>query len=217
MSTTQSNFRLILHLQSAEIQLRELAECAEEMELMLRREGKRLKKRVERTAAKIPDGELRSIYFEETSEEWTQLARTFPELVRSAFFGKSVSAFETYLLRAAKAHLTRAKIPLALGDLRGDGIFKAKLYFTKVAGLPFPADTGMWSDLSQLAEIRNYVVHADSVVPPEALKKVETFVSKKFAELTLDENGRLQFSGQACARFIALCEEFLKEFRKRLR
>lgn len=208
---------LILHLQSAELHLRELAECADGMEQMLKREQARLKRRVKRTAAKIPDDELRSIYLDDASEEWTQLAHTFPDLVRSAFFSKSVSAFETYLLRAARAHQTRAKVALGLGDLRGDGIFKAKLYFTKVAGLPFPADTGIWSDLSQLAEIRNYVVHADSVVPPESLKKVKAFVATKFPELTVEEKRRLQFSAQACGKFIALSEAFLKEFRKRLR
>jgi len=217
MATTGPNFFLILHVQSAELHLRELATCADEMERMLYRERDRLKKRVDRKAAKIDDEELRSIYYEETSEEWDQLTLTFPELVRSAFFSKSVSAFETYLLRAAQAHQRRARIAVGLGDLRGDGIAKAKLYFTKVAGLPFPSGSAHWSDLCRLSEIRNIVVHCDSVPPEEKAKQIRQFVTTRFPEITFDPKGRLQFSEAACGKLIDICEAFLKEFRKLLR
>jgi hypothetical protein len=217
MSTVAPNFMLILHLQSAEMNLRDLAECALEMERMLQREQEGLRTKVEERASKIEDEELRTIYIEDASEEWTQLTRTFPEFVRSALFTKSMSAFETYLLRAAQVHLKRTPIALTLGDLRGDGIFKAKLYFTKVAALPFPQDTDSWSDLSRLAEIRNYVVHADSVVPTEKVKGIQDFVSSRFQEIEISTEGRLRFTDRSCGRLIDICEVFLKEFRRRLR
>ena len=217
MTTPEKHFLLTLHLQSAELHLGDLAKCAEETERMISAEAERHRSRVEKQLAEIEDEELRQIYCDDASEEWEQLTHTFPLLLRSALFSKSFSAFETYLLRAAEAYRIRAGIQLGLADLRGDGLEKAKTFFVKVAGLPFPAISAHWSDLCKLGEIRNAMVHRDSVLAEDRRKPLDDFLRSKFPSVSVSPKGRLSLSAEACSKLIDLCGAFTKEFRLLLR
>jgi hypothetical protein len=217
MTTPSDRVTLLLHLQSASIRLQELLVCAEEMERMLEEEKGRLKERVDAVARTIEDEENRSLYYEEASDELEQLSTVFPNLFRSAFFAKCASEFENLLLSSARAHQKRAGILVGLGDLRGDGIQKAKLYFTKVAALRFPSDTQMWSDISHFAEIRNYVVHSDSKAPPVEAGNIQAFTNSRAPEILCDAKGAIRFTPSASSKAIEVYKAFIKEFIMRTR
>ncbi len=216
MTTPPSELTLIVHLQSASLHLREISVCAQEMERMLEDEKERVKQRVAAAVQTIVGDENREIFYEDAADEWERFSEVFPNLVRSAFFAKSASAFETLLLASAKAHQHRQGMRLTLADLRGDGIQKAQVYFTRVAELDFPAETDVWSDIAQLAEIRNCVIHNDSKTPPDKVARVSAFVQKRAPEILCDSKGAIRFKPLTSAKAIEIYDNLIREFIKRL-
>jgi hypothetical protein len=70
------------------------------------------------------------------------------------------------------------KSKVSVGDLRGKGITRAKLYLTKICALDFgPLDVA-WSELNMIAQVRNLITHADGCITkatkPQLLSYIQT-------------------------------------------
>ena len=67
------------------------------------------------------------------------------------------------------------------GDLKGQGIERAKNYIKKVCKIPFPSDSPEWEFIQDLLEVRNCIVHANGKINeyknPEKLKDIINRVS----------------------------------------
>jgi hypothetical protein len=85
-------------------------------------------------------------------------ADAYPQILRASLFGTAYGIFEHFLNAICKQSQGHVQ-GVTLKDLRGEGIQRAKLYLTKVAGMPLQ-DTPEWQDLGDYGYLRNSLVHA---------------------------------------------------------
>ncbi len=180
--------------------LRSLAEMVEET-LVARAEA--LGADLEERAKDFPETQ-RAAFFESYAEDYVELADELPSILRYSVLTSADIALESYLngTCATWAELTGARV--GLRDLRGTGIYRARAYLKKVAGVPFPDQTGSWLDVLRLHELRNAVVHADGMVPSNTQLK-DWAVSIKGLRITSWHSISLErpFSGAALDAFEA--------------
>lgn len=207
----------MMHIQSHRMRLEELVVFAEEMERILSEERERLSKRVNKVADKLGEGEAKELYLDDMSEEWTKLSEVFPQILRSSTFNRCVEDFEHMLLSLARVHRAQTKTGVDLGDLRGDGLRKAALYFEKVAGLPLPTATRHWALVMEAATIRNILVHNGGRVKAEDQKNVEQIVKRMAPHVTLTKGGTLGIAGTASATVVEAMKAILGDFQKVVR
>jgi hypothetical protein len=104
------------------------------------------------------------------------ITQEFPQYQRQSQLIMAISLFEDYLnqLCLSFKHANRSNI--ALTDIKGSGIVRAKTYLKKVIGIPFPTDGDSWKKIRYAQLIRNIVAHngghLDKVQHSEHLKVV---------------------------------------------
>jgi hypothetical protein len=74
------------------------------------------------------------------------------------------SFLENAMNRLCKSLAKKNSYPLALSDLKGEGIARARNYLEKLAGADFKSLNGEWSKLQFLNKIRNCIVHREGDV-----------------------------------------------------
>jgi hypothetical protein len=100
------------------------------------------------------------VYSDEFKELKVDAADAYPQILRASLFSTAYGIFEHFLNAICKQSHSQGYVQgLALKDLRGEGIHRAKLYLTKVAKINLP-DTSEWKDLSDYGLLRNSLVHA---------------------------------------------------------
>jgi hypothetical protein len=106
-------------------------------------------------------------------------------------------------------------IPTRVTDLPGKGLRRAKLYITRHAGLPFPADTEAWRCLLKYSDIRNLVAHRDSLLKdddPELIRFIEGN-----PRLSIDASQRVRLHEGALAEVIDYLHRFFRDLADCLR
>ena len=99
-------------------------------------------------------------------------ATSYRQIVRASLFGTAYGTFEHFLVRICQQHHAQGSNQgLALNELRGDGIDRAKLYLTKVAKIELP-ETNEWQDLNDYRSLRNSFVHEQGYITPERAARV---------------------------------------------
>jgi hypothetical protein len=83
----------------------------------------------------------------------------YPQLFFKSIFASAYGSFEQYL-NSICLQDAKQRAGVGLKDLRGEGIHRARLYLTKVAGKTFPA-TSEWRDLCDYGLLRNALLHTD--------------------------------------------------------
>jgi uncharacterized protein YutE (UPF0331/DUF86 family) len=97
----------------------------------------------------------------------------YANLLRKSFFISLYTFLETRLnqecVRRAKYSIDTT---IALSDLYGRGIDRAKTYLVKVLGSTFPFGTSQeWEEIKQYAKLRNSIVHNDGKIKKYNLQK----------------------------------------------
>lgn len=93
------------------------------------------------------------------ADQKADAAEAYPQLFFKAIFASAYGTFEQYI-NSICLHDAKQRAGVGLRDLRGEGIHRARLYLTKVAGKAFP-DTPEWRDLCDYGLLRNALLHAD--------------------------------------------------------
>lgn len=87
------------------------------------------------------------------------ITQEFPQYQRQSQLIMVISLFEGYLnqlcLSFKKANISN----VALTDIKGRGIERAKTYLKKAVGIPFPSDGESWRKILHAQLIRNIVAH----------------------------------------------------------
>jgi hypothetical protein len=121
----------------------------------------------------VEDRDLLNKEFEELRAE---SADAYPQILRASLFGTAYGIFEHFLNAICKQSHSQGYVQgLALKDLRGEGIHRARLYLTKVAQITLP-DTPEWRDIGDYGLLRNSLVHAQGYLAEnDKLARIEHF------------------------------------------
>ena len=85
----------------------------------------------------------------------------YPNLERRSLLIILFSFLERQLDQLCHLFADEKKISIGLGDLRGKGIDRSRLYLQKVIGLPLGSSL-IWQEIKRLQRVRNLVVHNDA-------------------------------------------------------
>jgi hypothetical protein len=143
-----------------------------------------------------------------------------PHFSRYAVLVLLHSLVETQLHACAhRLHKDHA-FKLAIDDIKGSEIERAKVYLTKVAGISVGQDVG-WQELMNLQVIRDIIVHRRGAPPGKGKKHHEQLERLKILykdDLTvksrLNTGGELQVSAKLCEHFISQIDDFFKRLFK---
>ena len=112
---------------------------------------------------------------EQQSEFWAwhypvHWEEIFATQLRSSFLVTLVSLVESHLSTVAKEAKGIARVPLGPREIQGDHIERHHKYLEKVLAFQSPSNS-LWSDICDLSEVRNRIVHAQSSVFAENPKQ----------------------------------------------
>lgn len=126
---------------------------------------------------------------EERLKEFRFELDAYPEVVRASLFTTAYGVFENFLNAICKQSHSQGYVEgVALKDLRGEGIQRARLYLTKVAKISLPG-TPEWNDLNDYRLLRNALVHAQgSLEENDKLSRIEQ-LQKRVATFEIREPG----------------------------
>jgi hypothetical protein len=87
-----------------------------------------------------------------------------------------------YLCRAGQID---KDLKLGYKDMKGTGIYRAKLYLEKVIGLDLHVNKNPWREIKAISKIRNTIVHHDGFIDEELIKDsiVKSYIEKGFIEI----------------------------------
>jgi hypothetical protein len=98
------------------------------------------------------------------SDDYCAVEHVYVGLYRASALVLLYSFIENAMNCLCRSLAKKNNYPLALGDLKGEGITRARSYLEKLAGADFKPLNGEWSKLQILNKIRNCIVHCEGDV-----------------------------------------------------
>lgn len=99
------------------------------------------------------------------------LTYSVPNLFRRSLFVAAYSLFEHHLNLLAKDLRQERSVGLAIEDIHGQGIERARIYLKKVLGVFFPDTSNEWQEIRRLGQLRNALVHRYGTLEPAGKDK----------------------------------------------
>ena len=141
----------------------------------------------------------------------TLLAERYPNMLRQWAFTAAYASFEHRLNELCDSLQTEAGLRVAVTDLRGRGIKRARDYIKKVLAQPFPDREHAWSEMLVMQWIRNVIVHADGRIEyADCTDAQRRFIGDNLGLLYLADGGLVLQPGFV-SRFIDLCHSLYEE------
>lgn len=88
-----------------------------------------------------------------------KITQEFPQYQRQSQLIMIVSLFEDYLNQLCLSIQKTNELHVALTDIKGSGIERAKTYLKKVVGIQFSSASNAWNSILNAQSIRNIVAH----------------------------------------------------------
>lgn len=202
----------------------ELKEYSRRSEDWLKRESVHIRRHARgQTLLMDPEDERTQQYVDAMAEDIAQVEETFPQIFRTSLLIQCCADLEHALVRIAKRY--EGNLVTKFADLRNDaGIRKVQKYLKDHAGVKFPDDIPVWTDILLLADLRNVAVHANRAVPetPKTEKQrklklvVDTAVRRWPDDISIDQFRQFALSPAFVGRALTLHREFLAELRARV-
>jgi hypothetical protein len=114
------------------------SELIEHFEVYFFEQATDYKKRMAKEVLKAPSFKRREL-FENLEEDLISLSESMPIITRQSIFISLIAFFENYLNSTCGMLKKYKETKLALSDISGSGIFRAKNYIEKVIGVDFPS------------------------------------------------------------------------------
>ncbi len=107
-------------------------------------------------------------------------------------------------------HLYKRHVyPVEVGDLRGEGIVRAKSYLEKLARINFSLLNGEWSTISSFNKIRNCIVHSEgNIKASKNAKQLESIVNAS-SGLSLRDERHIKIDRDYIDFIITTIEKFM--------
>lgn len=85
-----------------------------------------------------------------------------PRFVRGPFLVSLWACFEAGVIEVTNAHSKRARLPLGLGDIRGEGFLeKTRKFYEALVKLPFVDNESHYNTLLDIQRIRHALAHSN--------------------------------------------------------
>ena len=125
----------------------------------------------------------------------------------NSFFSASFALFESQLMRICRSAQRNCGSPFSEKDLGSSSpTDRAKTYLQKL-GVPFPADTAEWQEITAYREIRNKIMHEGGALPLEG--HVTDFAKAKQIVSTRAGNPNLELTRSFCDDALGNLRRFL--------
>lgn len=145
----------------------------------------------------------------EAYSSWYQtkddLQATFLEILRSSLLVSAYAMLENLMAKICRGIGELKGHSVALEDLHGKGIERARLYLQKVAQLEFP-ESQEWSQILRLGRLRNKVVHAGRTIGADVNLRTDL---NQVPGVSVDAEGAIRLD----SAFIPSVVGSLREFR----
>lgn len=193
-----------------DIQLNRLRSANDLFESTLTQEVKAIEKQYNeaiRALAEDSSDEERESLGEFFGDQAYEVRDVLPEVFRRSLFAAGYGAFENFMTLLAR-HFEKKGPGIELSDVKGRGIYSARVFLEKVAGVPFPHQTTEWSAISHYRRLRNAVIHADSRVQDDKGIKAASAFAKQEGTFDIDQYGQLSLHAGFNARFLDVVAAF---------
>lgn len=196
-----------------EIDLSHLREYARLIEDLLKDKQKEFNSWVEEKASRLSE-EQKEEFYEFYSDDHWELSEVYPNILRESLFVATLSLVEHELISLCRNLYRENKYNLALDEVVGNGIHKAKLYLNKVANV---GNNTQWNGILIFQKIRNFIVHnRGKLDDSKNAKEVESYVTSN-SLIKLDHFRRMQFSSTFCLEAIEVVDKFFSSLFKELK
>lgn len=200
-------------LTGIEIDLDHLRKYAKLIEDLLKNKEEEFNSWIEEKASKLSKDEKDEFYEFHSDDHW-ELSEVYPNILRGSLFVACISLAEHELISLCKYLHKENKYDLSLDDIKGKGIYRAKIYLNKVVNIE---NSISWNDILIFQKIRNFIVHnRGKLDKSDNAKEVENYVALN-PSVKLDDLKRLQFSGMFCLEVIEKLGEFFNKLFQELK
>ncbi|PGW74485.1 hypothetical protein [Bacillus thuringiensis] len=187
----------------AKMQVGSIRDYVHEMEKTNRLKLEELSKLSEKSSKELTEEE-QDMYWEYVMDEFNDLDKTFPSLLRYSTVVLTYSTIEQYLVRVVKAHMASTlgyedmmelnrKFKKEFGKFKYEGHFLRRLgeYMSKEMGIQFPFECKEWEFINDLNTIRNNIVHCNGRMYDD--QKVEEIkkVIDSYETINISDSGEI--------------------------
>ncbi|SHL25232.1 hypothetical protein SAMN04487918_1011875 [Bacillus sp. bc15] len=187
----------------AKMQVGSIRDYVHEMEKTNRLKLEELSKLSEKSSKELTEEE-QDMYWEYVIDEFNDLDKTFPSLLRYSTVVLTYSTIEQYLVRVVKAHMASTlryedmmelnrKFKKEFGKFKYEGHFLRRLgeYMSKEMGIQFPFECKEWEFINDLNTIRNNIVHCNGRMYDD--QKVEEIkkVIDSYETINISDSGEI--------------------------
>ncbi|MEZ5367525.1 MAG: hypothetical protein R2748_35565 [Bryobacterales bacterium] len=127
-------------------------------------------------------------YLRHINDEYIAVSEEIPLLFWYSQFLIGYASLEVFLNAICHSYQTQSKSPVSLRDIAGQGITRAQIYLTKVAGIGAPFQLAEWQTVKMFGEIRNAIAHRSGYIDrlPDDPKSLFQRLRKHDIELKVD-------------------------------
>lgn len=141
---------------------------------------------------------------------------TVPRMFRGPFLVSLYSVYESAVTEVARLIQKRLGQAIALNDLRGDFLDRAKKYFRNILDFELITHEGEWQNIVILSHLRNAIAHANGrmeLLNPDLQKKISA-ICKSTAGVSV-RDGYLVLEPVATEQFLRTIRSVLEDLVKR--
>ncbi|PGB34897.1 hypothetical protein COM07_25915 [Bacillus toyonensis] len=205
----------------AKMQLDSIRNYAYEMERMNTFKLEELSKAAEEDVKRLSEEE-QDEYWDYRMDEFHELQKTFPSLLRYSIVVSTYSTVEEYLLRIVKPHMAKAlgyKGVLELNPNFNDKLRKLKykgslqnklgIYMNEKMGIQFPFESEEWDFMEDLNIIRNNIVHCNGRIYDDQDPEKVQEVIKSYDTVSISSSNEIVLEQEFILHMISQVEVFL--------
>ncbi|MCP2518911.1 hypothetical protein NLC26_03300 [Candidatus Aminicenantes bacterium AC-708-M15] len=199
-------------------ELNNLKEYVNTLEALLEKEVEDFKEYINAQAEKMTKKEQEE-FFDIYYDQYQQLKKVFPNIMRSSFFVTIYTLLEYKLIFICNYYYLCKKLNLPDPSTlkKEKGIFRARKYLKKHVKVSFPDGHPSWRKIRFYNLLRNFIVHNfGRLNDSKKAKKLETFIEKS-SKLSLDCSREIWIDKSFCFDVITTIENFFEELFKNLR
>jgi len=192
----------------------------------LKNEKKLIEQRDNKNTRNLTAEEIRN-YYDWNSEPYFLIDAVFKTISLYSFIVTFYSYVENSLNTLCNAeysdkeqlHKKEGKPPFNIryGDMKGEGIQRARLYLEKVIGINLHVGKKPWSEINTLRKIRNVIVHNEGYTPSDDIEKdgnIRQHIKDGRLEITdhgHDMNGRILIRPEYLGFILSTVREFFEK------
>lgn len=169
------SFSLLVEVNSIRNGLSTYVELSQEVEAMLDQKENELGAKLSAELERAPENAHQDIH-EDYALDLRDYESTFRYLQREAMFLTLYNYFEHFLNTLCEWIGEEIKSRIKLGDIQGKGITRALLFLDRIPEFRFDKIPEAMTTIRGSNQLRNIIVHAGAVLPPDANASVNQFV-----------------------------------------